>query len=110
MVFCTKCGKENEDSAGFCTSCGAALQLRRGRERSGDECFGSKRDREREECFGLPYGGMIAGVIFGIVIIVIGLAILWGLDIWRWIGPLFVVMLGILIVLGAVYTMTRRKS
>ena len=109
MVFCTKCGKENEENTSFCTNCGAALQPRRDKERRSDECFGPKQDRERE-CFGLPHGGMIAGVLFGIVLVLMGLAILWGQDIGRWIGPLFIIMFGILIVLGALFTLTRRKS
>ena len=108
MVFCTKCGKENEENAGFCTNCGAALQPRRDL-RSDDECFGPRRDRGRE-CFGLPSGGMIFGVLFGIMIVVVGLAILWGQDIERWIGPLFMIMLGLLMVSGALYALTRRRS
>ncbi|MGB9135444.1 MAG: hypothetical protein WCC63_07695 [Candidatus Bathyarchaeia archaeon] len=60
------------------------------------------------ECFGLPHGGAIIGIIFGIVIVIIGLAILSGLTIWDYLGPLIMVIVGILIVLGALYGMRRR--
>ena len=109
MVFCAKCGRENDENASFCTNCGAALQPRRRGETDGDECFGPRSDRERE-CFGLPSGRMVFGVLFGIMIVVIGLAILWGQDVWRWIGPLFIIMFGLLIVSGALYSLTRRRS
>ena len=37
MVYCTKCGAENEDDAKTCVSCGEPLQISRVRSRSWDE-------------------------------------------------------------------------
>lgn len=111
MVYCAKCGTKNEDDATECTKCGAALQASRPerRYRSDNNCFGSSERRNMEsECFGLPHGGAIIGIIFGIVIVIIGLAILSGLTIWDYLGPLIMVIVGILIVLGALYGMRRR--
>ena len=33
MVYCSKCGKENEDDVTFCAGCGAELYPERGRRR-----------------------------------------------------------------------------
>lgn len=111
LVYCTKCGAKNEDDAKVCVGCGAPLQVsRRGKKyRSSDECFGSRKHRDKEdECFGLPHGGSIAGIIFGIIIVIIGLAIVSGLRIWDYLWPLMIVVVGILIIAGALYGMRRR--
>jgi ribosomal protein L40E len=110
LVYCTKCGAENEDDAKVCAKCGVPLQVSRPerRYRSNDNCFGPRERRERDECFGLPYGGAIVGIIFGIIIVIVGLAILSGLEIWNYLGPFFIVIVGILIVAGALYGMRRR--
>ena len=111
LVYCTKCGAKNEEDAKVCAKCGASLQASppERRPRSGDDCFGSREGRRMEdECFGLPHGGAIVGIIFGIIIVIIGLAILSGLRIWDYLGPLIIVIVGILIIGGALYGMRRR--
>lgn len=111
MVYCTKCGTKNEDDANVCEKCGAPLQISRPekRYRSDSECFGpSERRHMEDECFGLPHGGAIVGIIFGIIIVIIGLAIFSGLEIWDYLGPLIIVVIGILIIAGAFYGMRRR--
>jgi len=74
MVYCPKCGTKNEEDVKFCVNCGAALYAEEKRERRRTTCFGAERRRE-DECFGLPHGGAIAGVIFGAFIILIGIAL-----------------------------------
>lgn len=111
LVYCTKCGAKNEEGAEVCTKCGASLKVSRPerRLRSGDDCFGPREGRRMEdECFGLPHGGAIVGIIFGIIIVIVGLAILSGLEIWNYLGPLMIVIVGILIIGGALYGMRRR--
>lgn len=112
MVYCTKCGTQNPDEAAVCSKCGASLQTLgpRRRSRSESECFGSREDlRREEECFGLPYGGAIVGIIFGIIIVFLGIAIYTGLtNVWNVLGPLVIVIVGILIIAGALYGMRRR--
>jgi uncharacterized membrane protein YvbJ len=111
LVYCTKCGTKNEDDAAECTKCGATLHASRPerRHRSDDNCFGPRESRRMEnECFGLPHGGAIAGIIFGIIIIIIGLAIFSGLQLWDYLGPAIIVIVGILIIAGALYGMRRR--
>ena len=68
-------------------------------------------DRERrvkDECFGLPRGGVIFGLFIGIIIIIVGLQQLFGWEID--IGPFAIIILGLLFVAGAIYTLTRRRS
>jgi hypothetical protein len=89
---------------------------RRVAKRRGDECFGPKEERRfEEECFGLPYGGAIVGIILGIIILVFGFTWLseragWlrGVSPWDFIWPTLVIIVGILIIAGVIYNATRR--
>jgi len=65
-----------------------------------------------EECFGLPHGGIIAGIVIGVLLL------LWGFftlaqqagwitqtpELW----PIVIVIIGILIIAGAIYRLGRR--
>ena len=108
MVHCTKCGKENADDAKFCFYCGVNVYPRERGKRE-EKCFGEER-REGEECFGLPYGGAIVGIIFGVFIIVLGFAMLLQIDIGRFAGAFAVVIVGVLIIAGALYGLSRRPK
>jgi hypothetical protein len=111
LVYCTKCGAENEDNATVCTGCGAPLAIPRPikKRQVEGECFGPSEQRRMEDaCFGLPYGGAIAGILFGIIIVFLGLAIYTGYDIMSYLGPLFLVIIGILIIAGALYGLRHR--
>jgi len=63
-----------------------------------------------DECFGLPRGGTIFGIIIGLIIILAG--IFWMIDhyykvsieIW----PIAAIIFGILILAGALYGLSRR--
>jgi len=106
MVYCTKCGTKNEDTALVCVNCGASLETGTYVSRK------YERKRAEDECFGLPHGGIIAGIIIGVIIL------LWGtfefakqvgwiteeLPVW----PVIIVIFGLLIVLGALYRLSRR--
>jgi tetrahydromethanopterin S-methyltransferase subunit E len=106
MVTCTKCGAQNDEGAKFCVSCGARLEVVREKHR--DTCFGQPRGRIENECFGLPYGGAIIGIIIGMFILLYGIAMLLGQDLSRYTGPFFVIIIGLLIVAGAIYGILRR--
>jgi len=107
MVYCTKCGTKNEDTAVTCVKCGATLQT------GTIESRRYERRRAEDECFGLPHGGIIAGIFFGVLIL------LWGIfaiaQQTGWITeatqfwPIVIIILGILIIAGAVYQMGRRR-
>jgi hypothetical protein len=54
-----------------------------------------------DECFGLPNGGMIAAIIFGIIIVLVGLSLLlgaYGISFVFW--PFIIIIFGVLIVLA----------
>ena len=66
LVYCTKCGTKNEDAAVACVKCGASLQT------GTVESRRFERRRAEGDCFGLPHGGAIAGIVIGVLIL------LWG--------------------------------
>ena len=103
MVYCTKCGFRNKDDAKICTQCKAPLEISPLR-RSGNACFG-KREGEHDECFGLPNAGSIVGLIFGVIIVLFGLAIVAGFEIWDYIWPVIITIIGLLFIAGALYRM-----
>jgi tetrahydromethanopterin S-methyltransferase subunit E len=60
-----------------------------------------------KECFGLPYGGAIVGLIFGLIVVIIGLAVLTGFEIWSYLWAVIIVIVGVLVIAGALYGMRR---
>jgi len=110
LVYCTKCGYKNADDLKTCAKCGAPLQMIRSerRYRSNDGCFGSSGRTRESECFGLPHGGTIATMIFGIIIILVGVAIFLGESIMELFWPFIIIAFGLLIVGGALYGALRR--
>ncbi len=103
MVYCTKCGTSNPDTAQNCSKCGAPLYT------TGES---PHYRRMENECFGLPRGGAIVGIAIGAIILLWGL--IWFLqqsniispDIQIW--PIAIIIFGILIVAGAIYGMRKR--
>jgi hypothetical protein len=107
LVYCPKCGTKNEDTATFCIKCGASLQTGTYTSRR------YERRRAEEECFGLPHGGAIAGVVIGLIILLWGVLLLaqqagWitgTFDFW----VVILIIIGILMIAGAAYRMTRPR-
>jgi len=67
MAYCPKCGTKNDDDATFCKSCGASLH--------GQKQDASRDQRCEEECAGGKSNRGL-GMFWGIIIILIGLAII----------------------------------
>ena len=120
MVYCSECGTKNNESAAFCVKCGKKLNVSpaksfENRIEEGAEEFGKRAEewgesfekRAEKECFGLPHGGTIFGLIIGIIIILVGASMLAGIDLKLW--PLTVLIFGVLIVGGAIYSLTRKQ-
>jgi uncharacterized integral membrane protein len=105
---CQACDYKNDDDAEYCARCGAALSEIKTKpvKGEGEDCYGD----EDNQCFGLPHGGAIFGIIIGIVIIVWGLSSITGFPIWNYFWPLILVLFGLLIVAGAIYAMRRRST
>jgi uncharacterized membrane protein YvbJ len=105
MVYCSKCGTQNPDTATVCSNCGAPLYT------VGERYQGSEREHYRRvenECFGIPNGGVIVTIIIGAIIILAGLTLFlqtnYNINIEIW--PIILIIVGILILVGA---MIRRR-
>ncbi len=97
MVYCTKCGAENEDDAVTCKECGASLRQPTYRR--------YRRQFEDDICFGTRDGVPIWAILFGILIVLWGVSSLLG-SVYRWavwgrIWPLFIIAFGLLILINA---------
>lgn len=70
MVYCAKCGKQNDDDAMYCKNCGASLHGtshdQHRDQRCEDECAGGKNNKGWS-------------MFWGVIIVLIGLAILFEL-------------------------------
>jgi tetrahydromethanopterin S-methyltransferase subunit E len=116
MVTCQRCGAKNAEDSDFCTKCGAKLGLAEPKMAAKGEEIGRKAEewgrrmgeRAEEECFGLPGGGAICGAVFGLLIIIVGLSIVFTWPFWFLIGPLVVIVIGVIIVVASIYAY--RKS
>lgn len=65
--------------------------------------------RQRDECFGLPGGNIIVPLIIGVILILAGLSSIFGFQFWQYLWPALIVLLGLLIIAGAIYR-ARRKN
>ena len=101
MVYCTKCGTKNEDDAQYCVNCKEPLVTTHAVRR--------ERHQKESECFGLPHGGSIAGLIIGLIIILWGVSTFLDIDFGNYLWALIIVIFGTLMVAGALYSI-RRKS
>jgi ribosomal protein L40E len=122
MVYCDKCGTKNEEDAVYCVKCGVRLERSKNEswdkrvEKWGEE-FGKRAEewgenfgRQTERgCFGLPHGGLVFGLLIGVIIIVVGLfSLLSGFEPLRFFWPLLLVVFGLMIAAGALYSLTRK--
>jgi uncharacterized membrane protein YvbJ len=109
MVYCTKCGAQNPDDAKVCSNCGASLY--RVGEKQGEHYEPYR--RMEHECFGVPGGGIILLVALGLIILLAGLiGILQQLgylssEVTVW--PLVLIIFGVLIIIAAMYGISRRR-
>lgn len=105
MVYCSKCGTKNIDTDAYCSNCGAPLNT------VGQRYPGSDREHYRRmenECFGLPNGGMIVGIVVGLFIVLLGLGLFlqgYGINIDFW--PFMIIIIGALFLVGALYRYRR---
>lgn len=73
MVYCSKCGKKNEDDAEYCSKCGTSLTTTK-------KDYDKEWDKRcEEECAGGKSGGRGWTIFWGLVIILIGIWIIFEL-------------------------------
>ncbi|MCZ2809778.1 MAG: zinc ribbon domain-containing protein [Candidatus Bathyarchaeota archaeon] len=101
MVYCTKCGTKNKEDATICVKCKEPLGNR--------QTVRRERRRKENECFGLPHGGSIAGLVIGLIIILWGVTHFLGEDFGEYLWPFIIIIFGTLMVVGALYAMSRRR-
>lgn len=106
MTTCSRCGTENQEGSKYCSKCGASINRERYRRRRDDECFGP----EEEQCFGLRYGGTIAGIIVGLFIVMVGLAFFFGENLTSFVVPFILVVIGVLVIAAATSALSRRRG
>ena len=101
MVYCTKCGTKNEDDAVICANCNEPLV--------GHSISRRERRRKENECFGLPHGGSIGGLVLGLIIILWGVTTILEIDLGSYLWAFIIIIFGTLMVAGALYTMGRKR-
>lgn len=101
MVYCTKCGTKNEEGATICVNCKEPLIVSRTVRR--------ERQRKESECFGLPHGGSIAGLVIGLIIILWGVTTVLEIEFGDYLWAIIVVIFGSLMVAGALYSINRKR-
>jgi ribosomal protein L40E len=101
MVYCTKCGAKNEEDAVICVNCKEPLMSYKSVRR--------ERRRKENECFGLPNGGAIAGLVIGLIIILWGVSSVLDIDFGSYLWALIIIIFGTLMVAGALYSIGRRR-
>ena len=55
-----------------------------------------------------PYGRLIFALIIGIILIFAGISALLGINIWQYFWPIIAILLGLLIIIGAIFGRHRR--
>jgi len=101
MVYCTKCGTKNEENAKSCVTCKEPLMS--------TQTSRHERRQKENECFGLPQGGSVFGIIIGAIIILWGLSSVLDIPFGSYFWPLIIIIFGTLMVAGALYSMNRRR-
>lgn len=101
LVYCTKCGTKNEDNSESCVNCKAPLMA----------THFSKHERRRKEseCFGLPNGGAVFGIIIGAIVILWGLSSILDIDFGSYLWPIAIIIFGLLMVVGALYSFRKKN-
>jgi tetrahydromethanopterin S-methyltransferase subunit E len=104
VVFCTKCGTNNVDTASVCVNCGAPL-------------FGASDERKpRVTRYDREYsyhrrGRPLVGIFIGLIIILAGFGLLlselYGIDI-PW-GPIILILIGVFILVRLLLVRRRRR-
>ena len=123
MPQCPKCGTEVDEEMGFCPKCGAPLKAEQPREyrmerrRREKEEKGEKHEKrekeektEKEEKHEKREYGFIGPLVGGLILIFVGLLSylqIAGYRVWEYAWAGFLILIGVLIIIGGVYAVTR---
>ena len=127
MPYCQKCGTKVGEEMAFCAKCGATLEIKTstaearpsGHYRSEKSEKGEKREKEEKgektEKHEKREFGILGPLIGGLILILVGFMLylaVTGYLRWQVIWPLFIIIVGVVIIVGAVYgaiTAARRQ-
>lgn len=122
MSYCPKCGAKIEEEMSFCPKCGAPLKIAQGPAAPGAPTAPTRREyrrREKAEEKGEKHekqekgektekgeAGFLAPLVGGLILIFLG--VVWWLGLnktfeWRMLWALFLVMVGIVVIIAAIY-------
>lgn len=93
-VYCRTCGTLNSEGDAYCKSCGARLL--------GDE--------KQHISNGWERSGNVWGLAFGIFLLLLGLAIASGVNVWQSIGAIIMIGIGAAILAGALVGLRRGRK
>jgi len=107
MPYCPKCGTEVREEMAFCPKCGAPLKgPPAGYRPEKAEKSEKEEKREKTEKYEKREFGVIGPLIGGLILIFLGLMFylqLIGYRVWEIAWALFLVIIGIIIIIGAIY-------
>ncbi|HRR53887.1 MAG TPA: hypothetical protein P5290_00910 [Candidatus Methanomethylicus sp.] len=92
-MHCRTCGALSSDGDAYCKSCGARLHS----------------DERRHISNGWERSGNVWGMAFGIFLLLLGLAIASGVNVWQSIGAIIMIGIGSAILAGALVGLRRRE-
>jgi hypothetical protein len=125
MSYCPKCGSKIDEGMSFCPNCGAPVNIAPGatapsaptaptrreyRRREKEQEKGEKGEKHEKEEKGEKgekrEGGFLAPLVGGLILVFLG--VVWWLGLngtfeWRTLWALFLVMVGIVIIIAAIY-------
>jgi uncharacterized membrane protein YvbJ len=113
MPYCPKCGAEVKEDAIFCSKCGSPLKIeqaptfREQRKSEKGEKYEKGEKREKREKHEGPEHTFIGSLIGGLVLIIIGFMLylqITGRVVLEYGWPLILVLVGTIVIVGAVYT------
>jgi len=118
MPYCPKCGTEVREEMAFCSNCGAPLKVERPpaeapapalRRAEKAEKREKKEKREKAEKYEKREFGVIGPLIGGLILIILGLMFylqIAGFLEWEDAWALFLIIIGIIIIVGFLYAAT----
>ncbi len=123
MPYCPKCGAEITEEMTFCPKCGAPLKAaapsaptdwraeRRERRRQEKGEKNEKQEKgEKNEKREHPFLWPLIG---GLILILLGAAgylQILGYNLWQYTGPIIFIIIGLAIIIGALFGMARRRN